>query len=160
MSCGIRRIVNGFAAHQVVARRDVSEPRTHPPSPKSPSKGSARSRVHARAKMWISVLGWTWPDGSKGRAVNGLSGVAPMVYFHFFTAAPSSQLSWLGATSLITGIFVLFRFRPRPYIARASHDTKAQHFVQADASRLNSGVVRLHITLQSHFEQPVVQLAL
>lgn len=98
MSCGIRRIVNGCAAHQVVARRDVSEPGTHPPSPKSPSKGSARSRVHARAKMWISVLGWTWRDGSKGWAVNGLSGVVPMVYFHFFTAAPSSQLSWLGAT--------------------------------------------------------------
>jgi hypothetical protein len=56
MSCGIRWIVNGCAAHQVVARRDVSEPRTHPPSPKSPSKGSARSRVHARAKMWINVL--------------------------------------------------------------------------------------------------------
>jgi hypothetical protein len=61
--------------------------------------------------MWISVLGWTWRDGSKGRAVNGLSGVAPMVYFHFFTAAPSSQLSWLGATLFITGIFFLFRFR-------------------------------------------------
>jgi hypothetical protein len=25
MSCGIRRIVNGCAAHQVVARRDVSK---------------------------------------------------------------------------------------------------------------------------------------
>ncbi len=55
---------------------------------------------------------WTWQDGSKGRAVNGLSGVAPMVHFHFFAAAPSSQLSWLGATLFITGIFVLFRFRP------------------------------------------------
>jgi hypothetical protein len=108
MSCGIRRIVNGCAAHQVVAHRDVSEPGTHPPSSKSPAKGSARSRVHARAKLWISVLGWTWRDGSKGSTVNGLSGVASMVYFHFFTAAPSSQLSWLGATLFITGIFVLF----------------------------------------------------
>jgi len=67
MSCGIRRIVNGCAAHQVVARRDVSEHRTHPPSPKSPSKGSARSGVHARAKMWISVLGWTWRDSRKNK---------------------------------------------------------------------------------------------
>lgn len=143
MSCGLRRIVNGCAAHQVVARRDVSEHRTHPPSPKSPSKGSARSRVHARAKMWISVLGWTWRDGSKGRAVNGLSGVAPMVYFYFFTAAPSSQLSRLGATLFITGVFVLFRFRLRPYVAHASHDTKAFHSNRRLAARLNSGVMPL-----------------
>ncbi len=28
MSCGIRRIVNGCAVHQVMARREVNEPRT------------------------------------------------------------------------------------------------------------------------------------
>jgi hypothetical protein len=71
------------------------------------------------------VLGWTWRGGSKGRAVHGLSGVVPMVYFHFFAAAPSSQLSWLGATLFITGLFVLFRFRPGPHIAHASHHAKA-----------------------------------
>jgi hypothetical protein len=84
MSCDIRRIVIGCAAHQVMARRDVSENITHPLSPKSPSNGSASSRLHARDKMWINLLNWTWRDGSKGRAVNGLSGFAPMVYFHFF----------------------------------------------------------------------------
>jgi hypothetical protein len=55
MSCGIRRIVNGCAAHQVVACRDVSEPRTHPPSPKFPSKGSARG-MHLEYPVTVRPL--------------------------------------------------------------------------------------------------------
>jgi hypothetical protein len=89
------RIVNDCAAQQLVAPRDVSAPELIRHRRKSPSKGSARSRVHARAKMWIRVLRWTWRGGSKGGTVHGLSGVAPTVYFHFFAATPSSQLSWI-----------------------------------------------------------------
>ena len=118
-SWGIRRIINGCAAQQLVARRDASAPEL------------IRHRRNLRPKALCVQERMPEPRcgsgrwGGHGGAVHGLSGVVPMVYFHFFAAAPSSQLSWLGATLFITGIFVLFRFRPRPYIARASHDTKA-----------------------------------
>ena len=69
MSCGIRRIVNGCAAHQVVARRDVSEPRTHPPY-----TGHDISRVMPHLAGMLYVFGWE-PD------MRGLAMVPGLAHF-------------------------------------------------------------------------------